>query len=346
MKLIKRLAVKRIIGSLLVGTLAVAITQSTHACSLAFLNTDRNTNVFARTLDLFVSDMPLMFVLPRGVEHVSQGDNPLKWKSKYGSVVVTTFHTDTASDGINEKGFAAHLLYLSQSKYEKRDSHIPALSNMLWAQYCLDNFKTVDEALDGMKKFQIISTELRGQEWPIHLAIEDASGDSAIIEFINGKMTIYHGPQFQVATNEPEYSIQLNNLKRYKLFGGRLAMPGDIDPMSRFVRASSYLKTLPKPTDNLQAVAGILSVIRTVMVPFGAENTAAGEHEDTWPTRWVSLGDLSNKIYYFSATTAPNIVWVDLNKINFAQNAPTLMLDPADPSLVGDITNSFHAPNN
>lgn len=55
------------------------------------------------------------------------GNNSLKWTSKYGSVVTTGF--DLAStDGINEKHLAAHLLYLVESDYGKRDEKIPGLA--------------------------------------------------------------------------------------------------------------------------------------------------------------------------------------------------------------------------
>ncbi|MFN7097349.1 MAG: linear amide C-N hydrolase, partial [Gammaproteobacteria bacterium] len=296
-----------------------------------------------RTTDLYIPDMPHLVIYPEGISRNGQTpQNPLQWTSKYGSVVVTEFNSNTASDGINEQGLAVHLLYLDGSQYETRNVKLPGLSNLLWAQYMLDNFKTVDEALANLDKYQIEATTLKGRQWPIHIALEDATGDSAIIEYINGKPVIHHGAQYRVMTNEPAYDTQLANLKNYKLFGGTLPMPGDIDPLARFVRASSYLKTLPTPKNETQALADALAVIRTTMVPFGAEDTSGSTiSTDTWPTRWVSLGDLTNKIYYFNSTDAPNIVWVDLNKINFAKDNKVLIIDPADPELVGEINEKF-----
>jgi len=139
-------------------------------------------------------------------------------------------------------------------------------------------------------------------------------------------------------TNEPAYDLQLANLKRYKLFGGDLAMPGDVDPLSRFVRASSYLKTLPKPKSYVEAIAGINSVIKTTMVPFGAEDTSGNETADSWATRWITLSDLTNKIYYFSSTQAPNIVWIDFKNIKFTQGSPVLSIDPTGIDLIGEVS--------
>jgi penicillin V acylase-like amidase (Ntn superfamily) len=253
-------------------------------CSRIFWNTNSQAKVVGRTMDLYMSDQPKLVIFPRGVSRQGQaGENSLSWKSKYGSVATTALNSAT-SDGMNEKGLAVHLLYLHGAEYEQRDKR-PGVSNALWGQYFLDNCSSVAEALSRLNDFQIVSVEVTGRQWPVHLAIEDSSGDSAILEYSKGKLVVHHGPQYSVMTNEPLYSDQLENLKKYKLFGGGLRLPGDTDPMSRFVRATSFLKTLPEPKNYVEAVAGVLSVTRTVMTPFGAEDTSGGDLEDAWPTQ-------------------------------------------------------------
>ena len=144
------------------------------------------------------------------------------------------------SDGLNEHGLAVHLLYLHDTKYEARDQR-PALPNALWAQYVLDNCRTVVESLAKLRNVQIVSVSTAGgRQWPLHLAIEDAGGDSAIVEFVDGKEVVHHGKQFTVMTNEPPLQQQLENLAKYKPFGGKRTLPGDIDPASRFVRAATF----------------------------------------------------------------------------------------------------------
>lgn len=323
---------------------ATSIPQWVSACSVAFWNNNSQAKVVARSVDLYMSDEPMLVVLPRGIDKDgSSGENSARWKSKYGSLVVTAFHTTTATDGMNEQGLTGHLLYLDGTEYEKRDVAKPGITNGIWLQYALDNYKSVSEAVEGLKSLQVTSIPIGGREWPLHLALEDASGDSAIFEFIKGKLTIHHGPQYTVMTNEPAFSIQLENLKKYKLFGGKLSMPGDIDPLSRFVRLASYIKTLPEPKTYVDAVAGVYSVMRSAMVPFGAEDTSSGISTDTWPTRWVSLQDLSNKIYYFSSTLAPNVIWVDFKNLRFSEGSSTLQLDPTNIALTGEVSKSLKA---
>ena len=319
------------------------ISAKTYSCTTVFANNKGKTKVIARTLDLYISDMPMIVINPRGTEHNGDTEkNVLSWKSKYGNLVVTAFHTQTASDGMNEKGLAAHLLYLSGTEYPAIDKTKPQISNGMWAQYILDNYATVDEALEEIKDLQIVATKINNKTWPLHLALEDRSGDSAIVEFIQGKMKIYHGSQYQIMTNEPAYNIQLSNLKRYQGFGGKLSLPGDPDPLSRFVRAAAYLKTLPKSDTLLEAIAHVLSVIRTTMTPFGARDTSGNKTEDAWATRWVSVADITNNIYYFNSTSAPNIIWIDFKKINFAEGSPVLTIDPTNIRLEGDVSTKLN----
>ena len=323
------------ITAFLIGNLS----QPVICCTTIFWNNNPFAKVVARSVDLYVSDLPLIKTQPRGLIHTGETEkNAMTWKSKYGSIIVTAFHANAVTDGMNEKGLAAHLLYLSGTEYPANNKNLPQISNLMWSQYILDNFSTVNEALEGSKDLQIVATKVNNKIWPIHLAIEDASGDSAIIEFIKGKIHIYHGSEYRVMTNEPAYDIQLANLKRYQGFGGKLPLPGDPDPLSRFVRAATFLKTLPSPKNDLESIAGVLAVMRTAMVPFGAVDTSGNKVEDAWATRWVSVADVTNKIYYFNSTSAPNIIWVDLNSIKFEEGSPILSIDPTDIKLKGDIT--------
>lgn len=315
------------------------ITTNANSCTTVFANNKGSIKAVARTMDLFTQDFPQLVISPRGVARDGgTGEKTIHWQSKYGSVAVTEFGTNTVSDGINEHGFSVHLLYLTSTIYPTPSPQQTTLSNVLWGQYLLDNCKTVAQALKAEASLHIIATVIHGQTWPIHLAIDDATGDSAIIEYENGRRHVYHGSRYNVMTNEPPFKEQLANVKRYKLFGGQLPLPGDSDPLSRFVRVATYLKTMPQANDYRSTLSELLSVIRTAMVPFGAEDTSGNKTVDAWPTRWVSIADLTHKIYYFNSTTTPNIIWLELDKLNFSKGAPVLKIDPNDMNLVGEVS--------
>jgi choloylglycine hydrolase len=66
-------------------------------------------------------------------------------------VVVSGYDVST-SDGINEAGLVANLLWLAESQYPKFNTNKPGQSIALWAQYVLDNFATVQEAVAALEK--------------------------------------------------------------------------------------------------------------------------------------------------------------------------------------------------
>ena len=330
------------------------------ACSRILWNTNKQAVVVARSTDWDHPFGERLVIYPRDIKMLGgAGENSLTWVSKYGSIGVVPYEEfaqqavkgspskemdpliDGNMEGINEKGLAAHLLYLHVTKYEERDVRKPGVSCLRWLRYVLDNFETVKDAVAGIRNIQIVPVEIGGFVYPIHMALEDSTGDSAIIEFIDGSIVIHHGREHTVMTNEPSYPVQLANLKRYKPFGGTVEeLPGGVEPQDRFVRASTFLKTLPEPKDENEAVAYLYSLIHNVSVPFGA-SYRSGPGAGTYPTWWTSACDLTDRLFYFNWTSNPNVVWVNLNKIDLAAGKPMKILDPRQIDLVGDVTEKF-----
>ena len=317
---------------------AVGVPASALACTRILSNANGQSSVTARTMDLDRPDHAQMAVFPRGMTRTSDtGEGPpLQWTSRCGSVAVTARGVLT-SDGMNEEGLVANILYLGDTQYEPRNEQ-PGLSNLLWGQYVLDNFSSVEEALEGLQEVLVVPVSLNGTQWPLHLAISDAEGDSAVIEFVDGKMVVHHGKEYTVMTNEPPLDVQLENIKKYKLFGGTLALPGDIDPESRFVRAATYLKTLPRADSVEAAIADIQGIARNVAVPRAAVDTSGSEAVDAWPTLWFTLADTKNRTYIFHSAAAPNVYWVELSELDFEPGSGQRTVDAYDTSLAGDIT--------
>ncbi|MCS5700495.1 linear amide C-N hydrolase [Cyanobium sp. FGCU-52] len=246
-------------------------------------------------------------------------------------------------EGVNEKGLSAHALYLAgeEVSFGKRDPRRPAIGVMQWVQYYLDNFSSVAEAAQKNDAFQIVPLILpNGYPTLVHVSLSDKSGDSAVIEFIGGKPQIYHDKRFTVMTNEPTYDKQIENLRQYRTFGGDKPLPGERTPTDRFVRAAYYVNGLPKPTSKGEGAAYMFSVIRNVSVPFGSPDPAK---PNVASTIFRSVIDLTGGRYYFESTYAPNVVWVDINKLDFSKGAPQMEL-PVEKqifSLSGDVTSKL-----
>lgn len=305
-------------------------------CTRVFWNSNGVANVCARTLDWEVSDEPRLWVIPRGVERSgAAGTGSAMWTSRYGSLTMQGWGVVT-TEGINEAGLSARILYLGATQWEEPDER-PSVANLVWTQYAVDNFATVEEALAGLREIRVESVAMRGAHLGCHLLLEDRSGDSALIETVDGTTVIHHGARYDVVANDPPYDQQVASLGRYRPWGGDLGIPGDIISEERFVRASYFLSHLPQPADVAEAVAGVFGVARNCQVPFGAPDNRF----DTYPTWWTSVSDLSNGVYYFQSTRAPNVVWLELDALDFSPGSPILSLDPADPGLSGSIADSL-----
>ena len=298
----------------------------------------------ARNMDWTERMGTKLYAMPRGIERQGMTPtNPMKWTSKYGSVVGAVWNAASA-DGMNEAGLVANLLYLAESNYGDRDAALAGLSVSVWAQYYLDNFATVADAVEAAKTVQVVPFRLthKGEDVdaPIHISLADATGDSAIIEILDGKPVIHHGKQYTVMTNSPPYDEQLVLLKQYEGLGGNKPLPGTADADDRFVRGAYYLTKLPEqPTNYQEAVAGVLTVIRNAATPIGANDPVK---PNVSATQWRSIADLTNKRYYFEFTNMPNVVWMDLDKLNLDKGAPIQLFDIAsDLEASGNVSSKF-----
>ena len=335
-------------GALAAAALVLAASQIADACTRILWNNNRLAVMVGRTMDWPESTDPILTALPRGMRRdggragaaVAVAQNPAKWTSKYGSLVTTVYGIGTA-DGFNERGLGAHMLYLTATDFGARDASKPGLQAGLWAQYALDNAATVTEALAVLDNIQVVMVEARGHQANVHLALEDAGGDSAIIEYIDGKAVVHHGREFRIMTNDPAYDQQLALLKKldFSRPSDDMPLPGNVNPRDRFARADYYMAMLPEPKDERQAIAGMFAIARNVSVPFGAPYEDFGIYN----TEYRTVMNLTDKRYYFELSTTPNVIWADLTKMNLAPGAPVMVLNPDDIALSGDVTDKFTA---
>lgn len=312
-----------------------------------YLWNDNKLGVFvARTMDWPESTEPVLTVFPRGMVRdggkigpdVVEKVNPARWTSKYGSMVTTMYGLGTV-DGFNEKGLGVHLLYLNATDYGPRDKTKPAVHAGLWGQYLLDHCASVTEALAALQGIQIVMAEARGRKAFLHLAMEDATGDSAVVEYIGGKPVVHHGRQYRIMTNDPAYDQQLELLKKldFSKPSSDTPLPGNVKATDRFQRIAYFGAMLPQPKNEREAVASVLAIARNVSVPFGAPYKGFGIYN----TEYRTVMDLTRLRYYFELTTSPNVIWADLSKFDLSSGSPVMVLNPDNLDLSGNVTNRF-----
>jgi len=99
-------------------------------------------------------------------------------------------------DGMNEKGVAIGMNAVgeAQSPY---DPNKVTIGELQLIRLVLDYASSTNEAIELIKQYNI-----RMENPPIHYLITDSSGDSVIIEFVNGSMEIINNyKSWEVTTN-------------------------------------------------------------------------------------------------------------------------------------------------
>ncbi len=295
-------------------------TSQLQACTRFVYKGTGDLYITARSMDWMEDVKTNLWIFPRGMDRNGEaGPNSVKWKSKYGSVVASAYEA-ASTDGMNEKGLVANLLWLVESKYPEWNHKKPGLSIGAWTQYVLDNFATVSEAVKELEqeKFVVVTDNVPGQtrKATLHLSISDASGDSAIFEYIEGKLIIHHGPEYTVMTNSPTYDKQLALNEYWKEIGGTVMLPGTNRAADRYARASFYIDAIPKTDNTRVAVASVFSVIRNCSVPYGISTP---NQPNISSTQWRTVSDHKNLVYYFESVLTPNTFWIDFKDVDFSE---------------------------
>jgi choloylglycine hydrolase len=315
------------------------------ACTRLLYETGSSGYIVARSMDWAEDTGTNLWAFPRGMARDGGvGEGSIAWTSRYGSVIAS-FYDISSVDGMNEAGLVSNTLYLVESDYgDAKASGRPLLSVGAWTQYVLDNFATVAEAVAALSQepFAIVAPDLPGgKKAGGHMALSDASGDSAIIEYIDGKLVIHHDRAYTVMTNSPSFDQQLAIQTYWNGVDGKTFLPGSINSPDRFVRAQWMLNAAPKEADPALATATALSLIRSISTPLGL---SVPDKPNIAATLWRTVSDPSAGRYYYESAYSPSIFWVDLAKLDLAEGAKPSRLDlTGKPILSGEVSASFAA---
>ena len=190
----------------------------------------------------------------------------MKWRSKYASLTFNQYGQSLPNGGMNETGLAIEILWLNCSVYPKLNGQ-KALNELQWIQYGLDNFGSVDELIQQTANIVIAPLYAK-----VHYFITDSMGNSAVVEYINGKRIVHKG-------KELSYPVITNSTYDYSEKGFETNAKGCV----RFNRICKSLKDYPR-LDNQQ----------TLMYGFKVLNKVKNGE-----TKWQIAYDLSKRKVYF-----------------------------------------------
>jgi len=309
-------------------TLFAALTLE--ACTRAVYLGPDGRILTGRSMDWKLPMTSNLWAFPRGMDRDgAAGERSASWTSRYGSLVLTGYDIATA-DGMNEAGLVVNLHWEVEATYPEDDGVTPRISLSILPQYILDQYATVAEAVGDLSENPIqaaggeVPVGPPGRAATVHLSISDATGDSAIVEFVDGEMTIWHSRSYQVMTNEPTYDKQLAVLEYWDGVNPREFMPGTVRASDRFMRANFYINAVEQTADPRRAAAAVFSVIRQTSVPWGI---SISDQPNLSTTRWRVVADHKARRYYVESIISPSIFWVDLDDLDLSEGASVMKLD-------------------
>ena len=340
--------IRKVVSSVIAGALLLSgVMQSAQACTGITLTAADGTIVRARTMEFAIDIHSNMIMIPRGYARTGNtpdGKEGLKWKAKYASVGTNGVGMPVLFDGVNEKGLSSGLFYFPTSAgympYTPSDAG-KTMAPWELGSWMLENFASVEEVKANIGKVVVpaVVFEPWGFAPEVHFIVQDASGQSIVIEYVGGKLNVHDNP-LGVLTNSPAFDWHMTNLRNYVNFSmtnvppiklgsvtlqpfgqgsGMLGLPGDFTPPSRFVRAVAFSQSVFKPKNAGGAVLEAFHVLNQFDIPKGA----AREHEKDEHgniladyTIWTSAIDLKEKRFYFRTYENSQIRMVDLMKMN------------------------------
>lgn len=338
----------------LTGQAAIDQELSPIGCTRVFWNDNAQAKLVGRNADWFAAvdpkgaSRPRLLVMPKGLrksganfgDQVVVSENPAQWRSRYGSLVVSNVDK-VVFEGMNEKGLAAHNLSLGISDYGPRDTAKTGLQMGLSVPYILDNASTVDEAVSLIANIQLVQVNVDKYPLRVSLVIEDKSGDSALIEYLEGKPVIHRGSDVTVVTNtmyeEAKASLPPDN---FEPVTNTYPLPGNNYTLDRFTRATWYRKILSsfQPRTLGEANAALVSVMRNVSNPFGSPYTTQNSTDET---DWRSISDLTHLKHIFDNPINLNVLHTDLSRIDFSRGTGVRTVNPQNERINGNITNRY-----
>jgi penicillin V acylase-like amidase (Ntn superfamily) len=234
------------------------------------------------------------------------------WTARYGSVTFNQFGRDNPMTGINEKGLMVSQMWLDETRYPPADSR-PAIGILEWIQYNLDRHASVAEVLadaEGVRPMSRVT---------IHYLVADAAGDSAAIEFLDGKLVVHRGAAMPVrALANSTYADSVAAFEKARSKG---EVPTSVSSLDRFVRAA-----MMAGQGNADPIARGFEILASVAQPYF--------------TRWSVVYDLSAREVHFRTEGNRAIRRVALAGLDFSCGTPVKMLDVTAGG-TGDVSAAF-----
>jgi choloylglycine hydrolase len=305
---------KRVFLFLLASALLLtAYAPAIHACTTFCLKNNAEV-LFGKNYDWMIGD-GLIFVNKRGVSKMSSEEvNPAKWVSKYGSVTFNQYGWESPSGGMNEEGLVIELMWLDDTQYPAPDER-PAVDVLEWIQYNLDTSASTDHVIRNSSTIRISSAV------KLHYLVNDRFGNSATIEFLDGKLVAHTGEKLPYATLANDtYTRSIEYTKK----PGPATSESSLD---RFARAAVKSREFQiRPFAEKSAVDYAFDLLTNV-----AQKNS---------TQWSIVYDQRRGRIYWRTKKRSELKSIDTTALDYSCGTPVKVID-IDTKDSGDVTRHF-----
>jgi choloylglycine hydrolase len=341
-----------------------------YACTGIALTAGDGAVVFGRTLEWGAFDLKSrLVVVPRGYEFTSKtpdGNTGMRWRGQYGVVGLDALEKDHLVEGMNEQGLAAGAFYMpgftQYQPYESAKKN-QSLGPLDVVQYILTQFATVADVRAALQQVDVVpvSEPALGFPPPLHFIVTEPGGKSIVIEYLQGKLSVFDSP-LRVITNAPPYDWHMTNLRNFVNLSatalpglkmeeldfaplgagsGLIGLPGDFTPPSRFVRAVAFSQTARPTLDGPETVYEVLRILDNFNLGLGSAEGSDLNNAETAGMRsatvWTTVSDTRNRVLYYHTQHNRRLRSVDLKKIDFSRSTGDLRRYPLDKSKSQDV---------
>ena len=339
-----------VISTIILFCVTFSLQNNVSACTGISLKSEDGSVIVARTVEWALSDAQhnRIAIFPRNIAFkgmTPEGVNGKRWKGRYGFVSMTAYDQPYGPDGMNEKGLYVGMYYLpGYASYKNYNTKQAASSVSVgdFMQWMLSSFQTVDEVRKHLQSVSVVNVDdprFGGAALPFHWKIADPSGESIVIELVDGGQVKVYDAFLGVITNAPTYDWHLTNLRNYiKLTpkasepltvakfqlsplgagSGMMGLPGDFTPPSRFIRAAALTASVRPLAHAEEAVFESFRILDSFNIPLGAVASREQLAKDIESaTQITSASDLTNRRYYYHTMHNRQVRMIDLKKIDF-----------------------------
>jgi choloylglycine hydrolase len=234
----------------------------------------------------------------------------------YGSVTFNQYGRENPMGGMNEAGLVIELMWLDGTQYPKADTR-PTVDVLEWIQYQLDTALSVEEVLKNTEAMRITSRVT------LHYLVNDKTGNSTTIEFLDGKLVAHAGDKLEVATLAND--TYERSLKYAKTTAPERAQSES--SLDRFTRAAQKTREFDKqPRTEQEAVNYAFDILANVAQKNG--------------TQWSIVYDQKRGKVYFRTRQSQAIKTIDAKAFDYACGSAVRIFD-INAKESGDVTAKF-----